>query len=61
MNFVHFYNIGRMLRSLRTRKMAYSDLAPPTVQPCDAVVALDGFLALGAFSMAVSFYPVVRH
>jgi hypothetical protein len=39
--------------------MTYSDLTPSTVQPCDAIVTLDGFLALGAFSMAVSLYPVV--
>jgi hypothetical protein len=39
--------------------MAYSDLTPTTVQPCDAIVTLDGFLALGAFSMAVSLYPVM--
>jgi len=38
---------------------AYGDLAPSTVQSCDTVVALYGFLAFGAFSMAVAFHPVV--
>jgi hypothetical protein len=54
-----FNNVGRILRFLTIRKMTYSDLTPPTVQPRDAIVTLDGFLALGAFSMAVSLYPVV--
>jgi len=38
---------------------AYGDLAPSTVQPCDTIVALYGFLAFGAFSMAIAFHPVV--
>ena len=36
-------------------------MAPPTVQPCDAVVRLDGLAALVTLACTVTFHPVVVH
>lgn len=47
--------------NLRCALIVQGDLAPTTVQACNAVVGFDAFPALGAFGRTVSFDPVVHH
>ena len=45
----------------RNQNITHRKVAPPAVKPCDPVVALDLFPALGALGRRVALDPVVQH